>query len=83
MPSAAATRRVVVEFPTPLLNRAEGLLPELAINRSELIREAVERFLESFQQAKLERELAEGYIANAAQARSTCAEFAYVDSDAA
>jgi len=39
VPAAAATRRVVVEFPTPLLNRAEGVLPELAINRSELIRD--------------------------------------------
>jgi len=82
VPAAAATRRVVVEFPTPLLNRAEGVLPELAINRSELIRDAVERFLDAFQQAKLERELAEGYIANAAQARSTCAEFACLDGDA-
>ena len=80
---AAAVRRVVVEFPVPLLNRAEEVLPELAINRSELIRNAVERYLDALQRAKLERELAEGYIANAAQARSLCEEFAYVDGDIA
>ena len=77
----AATRRVVVEFPTPLLNRAELVLTELAINRSELIRKAVERYLEALQQAKLEQELAEGYTANAAQDRSLCQEFAYVDDE--
>jgi metal-responsive CopG/Arc/MetJ family transcriptional regulator len=82
MPAAAA-RRVVVEFPVSLLNRAEGVLPELAINRSELIRNAVELYLETFQRAKLERELAEGYIANAAQTRSLCEEFASVDGDTA
>jgi metal-responsive CopG/Arc/MetJ family transcriptional regulator len=78
---AAAVRRVVVEFPAPLLNRAEGMLAELAINRSELIRKAVERYLDAIQQAKVEQELAEGYVANAAQARSLCEEFAYVDGD--
>jgi len=78
---ATAVRRVVVEFPTPLLDRAEGVLTELSINRSELIRRAVEHYLEVFQQAKLEQKLAEGYVANAAQARSLCEEFAYVDGD--
>lgn len=78
---AAAVKRVVVEFPAPLFDRAERVLSELAINRSELIRNAVERYLEALQQAKLEQELAEGYIANAAQARSLCEEFGYVDGD--
>ena len=80
---SAATRRVVVEFPTGLLNRAEAVLPELAINRSELIRDAVERYLEIIQRAKLEQELIEGYVANAAQARSLCEEFTFVDGDVA
>jgi metal-responsive CopG/Arc/MetJ family transcriptional regulator len=80
MPARAA-RRVVVEFPASLLNRAEDVLPELAINRSELIRNAVEQYLETLQRAKLERELAEGYIANAAHARFLCQEFANVDTD--
>jgi metal-responsive CopG/Arc/MetJ family transcriptional regulator len=77
----ATIKRVVVEFPTPLLNRAELALTELAINRSELIRKALERYLEALEQAKLEQELADGYTANAAQARSLCQEFAHVDGD--
>ena len=82
-PAVSAVRRVVVEFPAPLLDRAERILPQLSINRSELIREAVEHFLEALQRAQLERELAEGYVANGAQARSACEEFAYVDGDVA
>ena len=78
---AAAVRRVVVEFPAPLLNRAERMVAELAINRSEFIRKAVERYLEALEQARLEQDLAEGYAANAAQARSLCEEFVHVDGD--
>jgi metal-responsive CopG/Arc/MetJ family transcriptional regulator len=73
----------VVEFPAPLLDRAERVLPELSINRSELIRAAVEQFLEALQRVQLERELAEGYMANGAQARSACEEFAHADGDVA
>lgn len=83
MPAASAVKRVVVDFPAPLLARAERVVAELEMNRSELIRMAVEQFLESLQKAKLEQSLAEGYVANAAQARQVSEEFAYVDSDVA
>jgi hypothetical protein len=43
----------------------------------------VERYLEALQLAKLERELTEGYIANAAQAKALCEEFACVDGEIA
>ncbi|MGB9458216.1 MAG: hypothetical protein WCB12_19360 [Bryobacteraceae bacterium] len=76
-------KRVVVDFPTPLLTRADRVVAELETNRSELIRMAVEQLLESLQKAKLEQALAEGYTANAAQARQGSEEFAYVDSDVA
>ena len=78
-PAGAGVRRVVVDFPSPLLDQAERVLPQLSINRSELIRKAVEQFLEALQRAQLEREMAEGYIANGAQARAACEELAYVD----
>lgn len=81
VPASVAIKRVVVDFPTPLLNRAERVVTELATNRSELIRRAVEQYLETLQQAKLERDLADGYTANAQQARHACEEFAYSDSD--
>jgi metal-responsive CopG/Arc/MetJ family transcriptional regulator len=84
LPAAAATvKRVVVDFPAPLLSRAESAMAELAINRSELIRMAVEHYLEVRERAKLEQDLAEGYVANAKQARRSCEEFAYADSDLA
>ena len=57
--AAATVKRVVVDFPAPLFNRMECAIAELVTNRSELIRRAVEQYLETLQQAKLERELAE------------------------
>jgi metal-responsive CopG/Arc/MetJ family transcriptional regulator len=83
LPTAAAVRRVVVDFPSPLLSRTERAVAELHTNRSALIRVAVEKYLEFLQKAKLEQALAEGYAANAAQARKSCEEFAHVDSDVA
>jgi metal-responsive CopG/Arc/MetJ family transcriptional regulator len=79
-PAAAPVKRVVVDFPAPLLIRAESAMAELATNRSELIRMAVEQYLEIRQRAKMEQDLAEGYMANAEQARQGCEEFAYIDS---
>jgi len=66
MPAPAAkSKRVVIEFPEPLLMEAEHLAMELHINRSALIREAVKQFLRHRQRMKLEKALAEGYLANA------------------
>lgn len=83
LPAVATVKRVVVDFPTPLLTRAERVVAEMGTNRSALIRMAVEKYLEFLQKTKLEQVLAEGYAANAAQARQSCEEFAYVDSDIA
>jgi len=83
LPATSAVKRVVVDFPTPLLTRADRVVAELEMNRSELIRMAVEQLLESLQKAKLEQALAEGYTANAAQARQVSEELACVDSDVA
>jgi metal-responsive CopG/Arc/MetJ family transcriptional regulator len=77
----SSIRRVVVDFPEPLFDRAERVAAELAMNRSDLIRKAVEGYLEALQRATLERELAEGYVANASQARLACEEFAHADLD--
>ncbi len=78
---ATTGKRVVVEFPEPLLNRINRATHELSITRSELIRQAVEQFVESLQRAKLKKELAEGYQANAALDRAIGEEFAAVDYD--
>jgi len=75
----AAAKRVVAEFPEALLDRAERATRELSISRSELIRQAVEQFIDSLHRAQLERELAEGYQANARLDRTIAEEFAAVD----
>lgn len=81
MPAVATRKRVIVEFPITLLRRAEQAATQLSTNRSQLIRSAVERFLEALQKQKLEQELAAGYRANAALDRQICVEFANVDSE--
>jgi hypothetical protein len=42
----------------------------------------VEQFLESLHKARIEQSLAEGYTANAAQARQASEEFAHLDPEA-
>jgi len=53
----------------------------LSMNRSALIRTAVEDYLRKLRQAALEEELAEGYLANAEQAQKSAQDFRYVDSE--
>ncbi len=77
--AARAARRVAVDFPAPLWDRAERATQELSINRSELVRQAVQQFIEKFQREKLEKELAEGYRANADLDRRIGEEFSAVD----
>jgi metal-responsive CopG/Arc/MetJ family transcriptional regulator len=77
--TSTSARRIAVDLPEPLFNRAESATRDLSINRSELVRQAVERFLEELQRAKLEKELAEGYAANAELDRAIGEEFAAVD----
>lgn len=79
--AGAAAKKVVVEFPKPLLDRTERAVVDLSINRSDLIRQAVEKYLEMLQREKLEHELAEGYALNASRDRAIGKEFSSVDSD--
>jgi metal-responsive CopG/Arc/MetJ family transcriptional regulator len=65
------------------LTRAERVVAELETNRSELIRRAVEQYLDLLQRAKIEQSLIDGYTANAEQARQACEAFAFVDSGVA
>ena len=65
---AKEAKRVVIDFPEPLLRNADHMANELRTNRSRLIRSAVKEFLERRERQKLNRELAAGYAANAASA---------------
>ena len=78
-PATAASRRVVVSFPAPILKETERLTAETGITRSELIRCAVEQYLEVLNRKKLEQELAAGYVANSVLDRRIAEEFSAVD----
>lgn len=78
-----AGRKVVVEFPEALLEQSERAAAELATDRSKFIRSAVERYLEVLRQARLEQELAAGYVSNARLDKELCREFAHVDAESA
>jgi metal-responsive CopG/Arc/MetJ family transcriptional regulator len=79
--STAATKKVIVEFPQDLLDRAEQRASDLSTNRSKLIRSAVEQYLEFSARLELERALAEGYRANDVRNREISQELRYVDSE--
>ena len=79
---AAASRKVVVDFPAPLFAETERVVAEIGTNRSKLIRCAVEQYLETLQRKRLEQELAAGYVANSALDRTIAEEFSAVDYEA-
>ena len=77
--AGVGVKRVVVDLPKPLFVRAERATEELSINRSDLIREAVERYLKYLAEQKLASELVEGYRLNAGLDRAIAEEFSAVD----
>jgi metal-responsive CopG/Arc/MetJ family transcriptional regulator len=68
-----ATKKIIIEFPEKLLEQMQLLADELSIDRSKLIRLAVEAYLERVQRTRLEEELAEGYRIYAEFDRQICA----------
>jgi len=75
----AGRERVLVEFPSSLLKRADEAAAQLEKNRSELIRTAVEKLLDGIEKEKFEAELAAAYVANSARNLDLLEEFAHVD----
>ncbi len=76
-----AGRKVIVELPASLYAETEKAIAQLSINRSNLIRSALQEYLDKLRKKELESELAEGYVANASQARQTAKAFSHVDSE--
>lgn len=79
VPAIAAARKVVIDFPEPLLRETDEAVEALSTNRSKLIRLAVEQYLETLRRKRLEEQLAEGYRANAERDRQIAEEFASVE----
>jgi metal-responsive CopG/Arc/MetJ family transcriptional regulator len=74
--------KVAVDFPAPLFRETERAAQELSVNRSQLIRSAVESFLHRRNREKLERAIAESFQANRDIDRQLMDEFRHVDADA-
>jgi metal-responsive CopG/Arc/MetJ family transcriptional regulator len=74
-------KKVVTDFPVPLFREAERAARELSMNRSCFIRTAVETFLRNREKEKLEKAIAESFLANAELDRRLVDEFKYADAD--
>lgn len=84
MPAAATakqSRKIAIDFPAPLFQETERAVHELSMNRSVLIRSAVEMYLRFRQREKLERQIAESFRANAELDRQLVEDFAHVDAE--
>jgi metal-responsive CopG/Arc/MetJ family transcriptional regulator len=75
----AKKERILVEFPSGLIARADQAARQMDKNRSELIRTAVEKLLDETESAEFNRELAEAYAANAERNLALTQEFSEVD----
>jgi CopG family transcriptional regulator/antitoxin EndoAI len=71
--------RVLVEFPSSLLQQADVAASRMEKNRSEFIRTAVELLLAEIEKKRFEAELAAAYAANAPMNLELAEEFAPVD----
>jgi metal-responsive CopG/Arc/MetJ family transcriptional regulator len=78
---ANRARKIAIDFPASLFRETEQAVHELSINRSVLIRSAVEMFLRIKRREKLERQIAESFSANAGLDRQLVTDFAHVDAD--
>ena len=74
-------RKIAVDFPAPLFQETERAVHELSMNRSTLIRSAVEMYLRVWRREKLERQIAESFSANAEFDRQLVEDFAHVDAE--
>ena len=81
-PAKPAKQRVLIEFPSAALRRADEAARAEGISRSEFIRTAVEARLEALAVAEFERELEESYRANAELNLKILKEFEHVDREA-
>jgi metal-responsive CopG/Arc/MetJ family transcriptional regulator len=84
--STAATRakkKITVDIPQSLYEETEEVIQERHTTTSMFVREAIERYLEEIKEKKLERELAEGYMAHASLGQQIHNDFAFVDAELA
>jgi CopG family transcriptional regulator/antitoxin EndoAI len=76
-------KRVMFVLPPALLKQVDEVVSRRKINRSRLIRQALEQFLEEQQRLELREQLKEGYLVHAERDRAIAEEFAYSDYEVA
>lgn len=76
-------KKIVVDMPPDLYEEAQAVIKEQRITQSKLVRKALVQYLAAWRQKKLEEELREGYLANAALDAGICQEFAFADAEIA
>lgn len=79
--TAKQARKIVIDFPATLFEETERAVHELSMNRSVLIRSAVEMYLRVRRREKLERQIAESFRANAEFDRQLVEDFAHVGAE--
>ena len=70
-----STKRVMFTLPSNLLEQVDEEVERLETNRSNLIREALERFLEERRRHELREMLKEGYLYRAQESLELAEEF--------
>jgi len=75
------TIRKNIIFPTDLISRFENENRKLGVDFSNFVREAIDEKLKRIEKERLDKELEQGYLANADLDRATCEEFKFVDSE--
>lgn len=75
------TVRKNIIFPIDLIYRFETENKKTGIDFSNFVRDAIDEKLKIIEKERLEKELEEGYLANADLDRTTCEEFKYIDGE--
>lgn len=75
-------RKVMFTAPPELLNRLDATVDKLGASRSQLIREAIELYLDAIRRQELRSQLEEGYRVQAARDLKISEAFRYVDYEA-
>lgn len=75
------TVRKNIIFPMDLISRFEKEKRKSGVDFSHFVRDAIDEKLKRIENERLEKELKEGYQANAELDRATCEEFKFVDGE--
>ena len=82
MASATTMQRVMITIPPSLLQQVEAMMTKTNSSRSQLIREALEQYLETQRLQELRELLKEGYLHRAEESQRLAHEFFIAEQEA-